>query len=132
MPKFGPVSTANLAQAHPDLQDLFNEVIKHFDCSVICGHRGEKEQTAAFVADASKVQWPDSKHNQYPSMAVDVIPYPSDWEDTARMTYLAGVVMGIAKMKGISIRWGRDWDSDTDLNDQTFNDYPHFELVTRD
>lgn len=129
MPSFGKRSRANLDQCHLDLEDLFNEVIKHFDCSVICGHRDEADQTLAFVTHKSKVQWPNSKHNQSPSMAADVLPYPIEWGDVDRMRYFAGVVMGIAKMMDIPIRWGGDWDSDTELKDQSFNDLPHFELI---
>jgi len=44
MPAFGERSRNNLKTCHEDLQKLFNEVIKHFDCSVICGHRGQEEQ----------------------------------------------------------------------------------------
>jgi len=29
----------------------------------------------------------------------------------------------------ISIRWGGDWNMDTYVKDQRFNDLPHFELV---
>ena len=64
-----------------------------------------------------------------PSLAVDVVPYPVDWQDRERMTYFAGFVMGIARVKfGISLRWGGDWDLDTDLKDNKFDDLPHFEI----
>ncbi len=134
MPKFSNRSKANLVQAHGDLQRIFNEVIKYFDCSVICGHRSMAEQDDAFQKGFSKVEYPKSKHNKLPSLAVDVVPYPIDWNDTKRMIYFAGIVHGIAyKLKQEnkithSLRWGGDWDSDTELKDNTFQDYPHFEL----
>lgn len=37
--------------------------------------------------------------------------------------------MGVATMMGVKIRWGGDWDLDTDLKDNTFDDLPHFELI---
>ena len=37
--------------------------------------------------------------------------------------------MGVASQMGIKIRWGGDWDRDTDLSDNRFNDLPHFELM---
>ena len=32
-------------------------------------------------------------------------------------------------MKGIPLRWGGDWDVDTELKDNDFDDLPHFELL---
>jgi hypothetical protein len=118
----------NLNEAHPKLQRVFNEVIKHFDCSVIEGYRLKEEQDAAYHNGRTKVQWPDSKHNTYPTQAVDVIPWPVNWKDTERFYYFAGFVKGIARSMGIKLRWGGDWDSDTEVKDQDFNDLPHFEL----
>jgi len=134
MPKFGKTSTTRLKDCHNDLQVLFKEVVKHFDCSVICGNRSQEDQDDAYNKGFSKVKYPNSKHNLFPSLAVDVIPYPIDWKDTKRMIYFAGFVKGIAtKLKEEkkitnNIRWGGDWDSDTELKDNTFQDYPHFEL----
>ena len=69
-----------------------------------------------------------SKHNQEPSLAVDVAPWPIDWNDSHRFYHFAGFVLGIAAALNIRLRWGGDWDSDFDLRDQTFFDLPHFEL----
>lgn len=129
MPKFGDKSKAELATAHPDLQRLFNEVIKTFDCVVLEGHRGEAAQEEAVRTGKSKIHWPNGNHNKLPSRAVDVAPYPVNWKDTQRFYYFAGYVKGIASTLGLKIRWGGDWDSDTDLHDQTFYDLPHFELL---
>lgn len=127
--KFGTRSRNNLSEAHLDLQKVFNEVIKIYDCSVIEGMRSRDEQDKLYAAGKSKLLWPQSKHNLAPSQAVDVIPYPIDWNDARRFTYLAGIVKGVASQLGIVIRWGGDWDSDNNFKDQTFNDLPHFELV---
>ena len=66
--------------------------------------------------------------NANPSRAVDVAPYPIDWSDRERFTYFAGFVKGIASQMGIDIIWGGDWDNDTDLKDNGFDDLVHFEL----
>lgn len=129
MPKFSKTSKDRLKTCHKDLQDIFNEVIKHFDCKVIEGHRGCEKQTEYYQQGLSKVQYPNSKHNQKPSLAVDVCPYPVDWENLARFRYFSGFVMGIAAVKGIKLRFGGDWDRDTELRDNRFNDLPHYELV---
>ena len=127
--KFGTRSTNNLKEAHPLLQDLFNEVIKVYDCAVIEGHRPQDEQDKAYHAGKSKLKWPDSKHNKKPSLAVDVIPWPVDWKDSKRFYYFAGIVKGIATKMNIEIRWGGDWNSNNVFTDQSFHDLPHFELV---
>jgi hypothetical protein len=131
MPYFGTVSRRNLAGCDLRLQEIFNRAIIFFDCKVICGHRGRESQNAAFndFPQKSKKRWPDSKHNKKPSLAVDVLPYPIEYGDEKRMYYFAGFVMMIAKDKGIKLRWGGDWDSDTEVKDQTFFDLAHFELV---
>lgn len=128
MPKFGKASTEELATAHPALQSLFNEVIKHYDCSVLEGHRNKARQDAAVKSGASKTPWPRGKHNQVPSLAVDVAPYPIDWNDLKRFYHFAGFVKGVALGLGLRIRWGGDWDGDHDFKDQSFNDLVHFEL----
>jgi len=64
-----------------------------------------------------------------PSLAVDVAPYPIDWNDRERFCYFAGYVKGIAKSLGTELRWGGDWDRDTQVKDNNFDDLPHFELV---
>ena len=128
MPRFGSRSRKNLATCHEDLQELFNEVIKFFDCTVIQGHRGKEEQNKYFDEGKSKVKYPNGRHNANPSNAVDVVPYPIDWKDTDRMYYFAGFVKGIAYKMGIPIRWGGDWNDNTEVKDTNFKDLPHFEL----
>lgn len=120
MPKFGRRSNLNLCTCHPKLQQLFREVIKHYDCSILCGHRGEDEQNKAFYDGNSKVQYPDSKHNSLPSMAVDVAPYPIDWQNVERFYHFAGYVQCIADQLGIEIEWGGNWTN--------LKDCPHWQL----
>ncbi len=129
MPSFSKRSLEQLETCHPDLQRLCHEVIKHFDFVVLCGHRNEADQNEAFRTGKSKTPWPTSKHNSMPSMAVDVIPYPVDWLDTKRMYFLAGHFRMAALTLGIPIRQGLDWNGDTQLKDNKFNDIPHIELV---
>ena len=135
MPQFSNRSKDNLAEAHSDLQVIFNEVIKYFDCVVIEGYRGQIEQDRAFHAGKSKLKYPQSKHNQIPSMAVDAVPWPINWNDTDRMRYFAGYVKGISimlKEQGKithTVRWGGDWKMTTNTKDNGFEDLPHFELI---
>lgn len=136
-------SLDNRATCHIDIIKICDEVIKVFDYSVICGYRNEEDQNKAYSEGKTQVQWPNGKHNKNPSMAFDAYPYPIDLHPTnqrekdlyiQRMCYFAGQVMAIArrlKEDGKithSLRWGADWDSDTELKDHSFLDYPHFEL----
>jgi len=75
------------------------------------------------------LKYPTSKHNTYPSLAVDVMPYPIDWRDLYRIYYFVGYARGVANQMGIPIRCGADWDGDFNLKDQNFHDLPHFELL---
>jgi hypothetical protein len=131
MPYFGSKSKEQLETCDERLQEIFNEVVKTYDCTVTCGHRGKEAQNKAFDEGHSKVKFPIGRHNAYPSRAVDVYPYPVSFKNLDRMVHFAGFVIGIAKSMGYKLRWGRDWDGDWFLNDRNktkFKDYPHFEI----
>ena len=128
MPKFGRASRKRLDTCDEDLIFLFETVVKYFDCSVLEGHRGKRLQNKYFKQGKSKLKYPEGNHNKKPSIAVDVVPYPIDWDDRERMTYFAGFVKGVAAILGLPIRWGGDWNSNNDLKDNNFDDLPHFEL----
>lgn len=127
MYSFSKRSIDNLSQAHPDLQVLFNEVVMYRDCSVICGHRGEKEQNDAFNKGNSLLKFPNSKHNKLPSLAVDVVPFPIDWDDIDRFKNFGEFVLttaGRLRDNGMirnKIEWGGNW--------KKFKDYPHYEIA---
>jgi len=128
MPRFGKRSNVNLASCDERLQKVFNEVIKHVDCSVLEGHRGEERQNKLQEEGKSKVRYPDGRHNASPSVAVDVAPYPIDWNDRERFHLFAGFVIGVARGMGITLRWGGDWNMNFEVDDNKFDDFPHFEL----
>ena len=134
MPEFSKSSKRKLESCDPELQTLFNDIIKTCDCTILCGRRGKKEQNKAFAGGFSMVQYPKSKHNKNPSLAVDVVPYPVEWSNTDRMRYFIGYVKGVAQMlydygaMEKEIVTGIDWDNDTVLSDQRFNDFPHFQI----
>lgn len=131
MPVYSQSSKKKLATCDERIQRVFNEVIKHFDCKITCGHRTVEEQDALYYAvpRRTQVKWPNSKHNKKPSKAVDAVPYPVNYEDRERFTYFAGFVIATGLSMGIGLRWGGDWDRDTKLDDNNFDDLPHFELI---
>ncbi len=72
-----------------------------------------------------------SKH--YPradgySHAVDLAPFPIDWNDLARFDRIAVLMFAAAKGEGVAIRWGADWDRDGKPRERGETDSPHFEL----
>ena len=152
MPYYSKSSKKKLESCHPDIQTVFNYVIKHFDCSVIYGHRSTELQFSLFKQGRKKVNdiWviedkekvitycdgykKKSEHRFDPSKAIDAIPYPIQWKNTKRMLFFIGYVKGIARMLkdygaiDNEIISGRDWDNDTILTDQTFNDFAHYQI----
>lgn len=112
-------SSGRLKECHGKIQLLFNMVIRHADCSILCGHRGEEEQNKVFKEGKSQLKFPKSKHNRKPSIAVDVAPYPIHWEDENAFYHFAGIVKGLAICQGIKIKWGGHW---------SFKDMVHWEL----
>ena len=128
MPRFGKRSKERLATCDTRLQEVFNEVIKYVDCSILEGHRDKERQNQLHIEGKTKVKYPNGRHNSSPSNAVDVTPYPVDWADRERQTLFAGFVIGIARSMGITLRWGGDWDMDFQVMDNRFDDFPHFEV----
>ena len=128
MPKFGRKSKESLNTCNSKLQKVFNEVIKHVDCSILEGHRDKDRQNKLYEEGKTKVKYPNGRHNRQPSSAVDVTPYPIDWKDRERQTLFAGFVIGVASQMGINLRWGGDWDQAFQVIDNRFDDFPHFEL----
>jgi hypothetical protein len=128
MPRFGTRSRNALHSCDERLKKVFNEVIKTVDCAVLEGHRDKVKQNKYYKEGKTKLQYPLGRHNELPSRACDVVPYPIDWNDRERFHLFAGFVLGIAKSMGINLRWGGDWDQDWEVNDNKFDDFPHFEL----
>lgn len=137
MPRFSKKSNELLSTCHLDLKCLFRDVIEVIDCSIISGYRAPEEQFSLFkkgrireksrwvVQDRLKVvTYKDgynkkSKHNESPSMAVDVMPYPIDWNNIERIKLFAEQVQQIAENINIDVVWGGDWK---------WKDYPHWQL----
>lgn len=138
MPQFSQTSKDRLATCDARLQNILNQVIKYYDCKILCGHRTKEDQNAAYYAvpQRSKVKWPKGKHNSEPSLAVDVVPYPipynwgdDDWKDRVKFYELKAIIFYVAAQQGTKIRFGGDWDNDHDYKDNKFNDLVHFEIL---
>jgi peptidoglycan LD-endopeptidase CwlK len=125
MPNFSKKSLNNLSQAKPDLQKLFNEVIKEYDCSIVCGTRGKEEQEAAFNAGYSHAHYGQSPHNFSPSWAVDAVPYPDQY-DEKKLVDLSAIVKIKAIDMGIEITWGGDFKGNYGFKRD--GDLPHYQI----
>ena len=128
MPHFSERSLKHLNTCDERLRRVMHRVVEEFDCAIIDGHREEKTQNDYHRSGVSQLNWPDSKHNEVPSRAVDVVPYPVDWHDREQMSFFAGYVLGMARSMGINIRWGGDWNKNWRVSDNKFDDLVHFEL----
>ena len=79
---------------------------------------------------AAKVTWLNnpfaSKHVS--GKAVDLVPYPVDWNDLKKFDVIAQAMLQAAKELDVSIRWGADWDGDGKPRERGESDSPHFEI----
>lgn len=135
MPKFGKGSLTKLSTCDSRIQKVMNEAIKHYDFTVLYGYRtpeeqfelykqGRQLQNGKWIKVGKTVTELDGKikksnHNSNPSKAIDIAPYPIDWNNIKRFEELATVVKRCAKELGIEITWGGDWK---------MKDYPHYEV----
>lgn len=138
MPSFSKRSDFFVSTCHPDLQCILYEAIKLIDFSVIDGARDEETQNAKFRDGLSQLKYPNSRHNSIPSMAVDIAPYPINFDNRERFSYFSGFMMGLAyrlyEEGKIShkVRWGGDFKGeikDTDV--QAGWDLGHLELIPK-
>ena len=124
MPKFGRRSRERLKGVDSRLVNILNELVKIMDVTIIEGLRTKERQEE--LVSQGKSQTKFSKHIE--GRAVDLAPYPVDWEDRERFHYMGGMIRGIVKQMGVNVRWGGDWDSDGEIKDNKFDDLVHVEI----
>ena len=138
---FGNRSEDNLKTCNSVLQSICRRALSYgaMDFSVIEGHRTTERQQELFNSVPPRTHLDGvtrkSRHQTYPSEAVDLLPYPAVvngvdvWGDKRRFSVLAGLMYAAAREEGVEIRWGGDWDGDGNNRDSKLDDLPHFELV---
>jgi peptidoglycan LD-endopeptidase CwlK len=117
-------SQARLALAHPLLRKLFAACASDPACppfAVLDSQRGRQAQEKAFALGHSRAHFLQSAHNWAPSVAVDVVPYPIDWNNLARFNALGKFITAKAAALGIDITWGATFPK--------LKDMPHYELT---
>jgi len=139
--KFSDTSLHRMAGLNVELKKLLFLALKRspidFGIAWYGGFR-TAEMQAELYKKTPKVTSKDgykkkSKHQS--GLAVDLLPYVKGKAAPTKENYLilAGVMLACANELGLTIRSGMDWDMDTEyLVDQTFNDYPHYELIFND
>lgn len=61
--------------------------------------------------------------------AVDLVPYPVDWNTLSKFDAIADAMMKAADELGVSIRHGADWDMDGKRRERGESDNPHWEIA---
>lgn len=125
MPKFGKKSQERLRGVNSELVNVLFELVKIMDVTIIEGVRSQERQDRLVAEGKSKTKF--SKH--LTGRAVDLAPYPIDWEDRDRFHYMGGMLRGIAHQMDVKVRWGGDWDGDGETKNNNFDDLVHIELV---
>lgn len=133
-PQLSQLSTARLSTAHAKLIGVFTEVARRVPTVIFWGHRAKVDQDKAVAEKRSSKPFPTSKHNFWPSLAVDAGPDMGpviDWKNEAAFVAFAKTVLEVAKELGVEIRWGGDWDRDGVAQERGEWDLVHFELVLK-
>ncbi len=116
--KLGTRSRQNLSGVHPDMVAVVEKALElsEVDFTVIEGVRNIERQRQ-LLADGKSTTL---KSRHLTGHAVDMVPWPVDWEDLERFEAMAKAMKAAAKELEVPIIWGGDWKS--------FYDAPHFEL----
>lgn len=137
--KLGPASRKKLEGLHPDVVAVVTRAIEVTtqDFTVLCGVRTLAEQKELYAQGRTKpgqiVTW-TLKSRHLPAAdgfgrAVDLAPYPIDWNDLSKFDAIAKAMFDASEELGIPIRWGADWDQDGNPRERGETDSPHFELA---
>ena len=132
--KLGNRSKENLKGVHPDLVKVVEKAIEITtqDFTVIEGVRTAQRQKELYAQGRSKpgqivtnVDGVKKKSNHQVKAdgkghAVDIVPYPVDWDSSIKFDNIANAMKLAACQLGIDIKWGGDWKG--------LVDKPHFEL----
>lgn len=134
----GQRSIDRLAGVHPDLVAVLKRAISISpqDFTVLEGVRTQARQLELYAQGRTKpgqvVTWTKTsnhfKRADGYGHAVDIAPFPIDWNDTKRFDVVAKAMFQAAEELGIGIRWGADWDADGKPRERGESDSPHFEL----
>lgn len=131
--KLGKRSEERLVGVNPSLVAVVRRAIElsAVDFTVLEGKRTLARQQELFdqgrKTPGKIVTW-TMKSKHLDGNAVDLVPFPVDWEDTQKFDAIAKAMFAAAAELGVKLRWGADWDSDGKPREKGEYDSPHFEV----
>lgn len=131
--KLGKTSLARLQGVDETLVNVVKRAIEisEVDFSVLEGVRTLERQRELYAqgrtAPGKIVTWTmKSKHIE--GKAVDLVPYPLDWNDLEKFNKIKDAMFQAARELDVNLRWGADWDGDGNYREKGEYDSPHFEI----
>lgn len=131
--KLGKTSIARLKGVDETLVNIVKRAIEisEVDFSVLEGVRTLERQRELYAqgrtAPGKIVTW-TMKSKHIDGKAVDLVPYPLDWNDLSKFDKIRNAMFQAAKEQDVNLRWGADWDGDGKYREKGEYDSPHFEL----
>jgi len=133
--QFSARSLNNLKGVNPKLVAVVKRALELTtqDFVVIEGLRSQARQDELWAQGRTKpgpiVTWTKDASTHGTGHAVDICPYPVDWNDHKKFDAIAEAMFAAAAELGVRLRWGADWDMDGKLRERGESDSPHFELA---
>ncbi len=131
--KLGKTSLARLVGVDECLVKVVMRAIEisEVDFTVMEGKRTLERQRELYAqgrtAPGKIVTWTmNSRHIE--GKAVDLVPYPLDWNDLEKFDKIKDAMFQAAREIDVNLRWGADWDGDGKYREKGEYDSPHFEL----
>ena len=130
----GTKSRERLVGVHQDLVRVVERAIEITtqDFMVLEGVRSQERQDELYAQGRTKpgpiVTWVKvGTHTN--GTAVDLVPFPVDWNDLSKFDAISKAMFQAAKEQGVRIRWGADWNQNGTARERGESDSPHFELA---
>jgi peptidoglycan LD-endopeptidase CwlK len=101
-----------------------------FGIAYMGGKRTAEEQNQLFKDGYSQCDGYEklSKHQSGDAIDLNVFVGSKMVDNKEMLCVVAGVMFACASELNVSIRWGLDWNSDGNIQDNQFNDMYHFEI----
>lgn len=131
--KLGKTSLARLQGVDETLVNVVKRAIEisEVDFTVMEGVRTLERQRELYAqgrtAPGKIVTW-TMKSRHIEGKAVDLVPYPLDWNDLEKFNKIKDAMFQAARELDVNLRWGADWDGDGKYREKGEYDSPHFEI----
>ena len=131
--KLGKTSLARLQGVDETLVNVVKRAIEisEVDFTVLEGVRTLERQRELYAQGRTEpgkiVTW-TMKSRHIEGKAVDLVPYPLDWNDLEKFNKIKDAMFQAARELDVNLRWGADWDGDGNYRENGEYDSPHFEI----